>query len=138
MARPLKYSPQRVEAILGALRLGNTRAAAAAYAGVDDETLRRWMPRFPEFRAAVVKAEADAEVRAVAEIRQAYQAGNWTAAAWWLERRRPQDWGRKDRVDVVQIVREMAAREGFSQEDADEAAVEAQRFLKELNGARPR
>jgi hypothetical protein len=33
-------------------------------------------------------------VRFVAQIARAAQDGTWQAAAWWLERRRPLDYGR--------------------------------------------
>lgn len=108
MARPSKYTPIRTEAILTALRAGNTRTNSAAYAGVDYDTMLRWMARYAEFRGAVEKAEADAEAAAVGQVRKAMQDGVWTAGAWWLERRRPHDWGRVDRVEVT--IRETAAR----------------------------
>ena len=38
----------------------------------------------------VEQAEAQAETEAMAEIRAAWQRGEWRAAAWWLERRRPE------------------------------------------------
>jgi len=38
----------------------------------------------------VEQAEAQAEAEAVAEIRAAWKRGEWRAAAWWLERRRPE------------------------------------------------
>ena len=38
----------------------------------------------------VEQAEARAETEAMAEIRAAWQRGEWRAAAWWLERRRPE------------------------------------------------
>ena len=47
-----------------------------------------------EFFDAVKKAEADAEVGMVAVIKKA-SADTWTAAAWWLERRRFKDYGKK-------------------------------------------
>ncbi|HIG46252.1 MAG TPA: hypothetical protein EYQ20_07465 [candidate division Zixibacteria bacterium] len=84
--------------IRAALEAGNTRAAAARAAGITPETLRLWM-RKGEKQAAgrhrtlartVEQAEARAETEAMAEIRAAWQRGEWRAAAWWLERRRPE------------------------------------------------
>ena len=83
-----------------ALEAGNTRAAAAQGAGITYETLRLWM-RKGEKQAAgrhralartVEQAEAQAETEAVEEIRKAWQRGEWRAAAWWLERRRPESY----------------------------------------------
>jgi hypothetical protein len=36
----------------------------------------------------------------VQTIQQASQA-NWQASAWWLERRRKEDFGKQDRLDVT-------------------------------------
>jgi hypothetical protein len=47
----------------------------------------------------VEKARARAEMQSVALIRKAAEK-NWQAAAWYLERRNYQEWGRKDKVEV--------------------------------------
>lgn len=100
MARPSKRTPEREQVILNALRLGNTRTAAAAYAEVDRVNLWRWIEDDATFRNAVEKAEADAEARFVGQIVKAAHDGTWTAAAWWLERRRRADYGKQERVEV--------------------------------------
>lgn len=84
------------EMVLQALRAGNTRRASASYAGIEQSTLWRWTSEDADFRSQVEKAEADAEVRHVANIAKAASDGVWTASAWWLERRQHGDWGRKD------------------------------------------
>ena len=70
--------------------------------GISPTTFYRWMqlgaepdaPReFREFREAVKKARAVSSVALVGIIRRA-AIKNWTAAAWLLERRRPDLWGR--------------------------------------------
>ena len=101
MARPTKRSPQREQAILNALRLGNTRANAAAYAEIDDNTFYRWMAAQGTFRDAVVKAEADAEARFLGVIAKAAHDGTWTAAAWWLERRRHEAYRKREGVEIT-------------------------------------
>jgi hypothetical protein len=93
VGRPTKRTPHLEAALLQALRAGNTREAACHYAGIDLHTLSRWM-RFATFATAIEKAETDAEVRFVAQIAKAAQDGTWQAAVWWLERRRPLDYGR--------------------------------------------
>ena len=98
MPRPSKLTKTAQAAIRAALEAGNTRAAAAQAAGIAPDTLRTWM-RQGEQQAAgrhrtlartVEQAEAQVESEAVAEIRAAWQRGEWRAAAWWLERRRPE------------------------------------------------
>ena len=93
MGRRSKATEARIEALLVALRAGNTREAAAGHAGIDRTTLYRWVERDPAVRARVEKAEADAEVRFAAQVAQG-AADDWHAAAWWLERRRPKSYGR--------------------------------------------
>ncbi len=93
MARPTKYSKETEEKICSALRAGNTRKASSEYAGIDEATLWRWMQSNASFANNIKKAEADAEVSAVAIIKKAMPE-TWQAAAWWLERRKSDDYGR--------------------------------------------
>lgn len=138
IARPTKYSEQREALILNALRAGNTRKAASAYAGIDQDTFSAWMKRYSDFSDAVKKSEADAEVRHVANVAKAAGEGIWTASAWWLERRRSEDWGRKERVDIIATVRIMAQQAGLSDEETVAAVAEAERYLQEVKRAAAR
>jgi hypothetical protein len=130
-----KDTPERRDKILQALRAGNTRGASCAYAGLSADTFALMLKRHSEFSEAVKEAEASAEVRHVANIAKAAKLGNWTASAWWLERRRHEDWGRKDRVEIISTVRELARANGLTDEETDAAILEAERYLKEMRGA---
>ena len=99
--RPSLRSPQRETAILNALRVGNTRRAAAAAAEISEDTLARWQHADAVFRGAVEKAEADAEQRFLGNVAKAAQDGTWTAAAWWLERRRHADYRKREGVELT-------------------------------------
>ena len=133
MARPTKYTPATVKKITDALAAGNTRKASALYAGIGVQTMADWIERYRDFRDAIENAEARAEIGHVANIAQASRNGNWTASAWWLERRRHQDWGRKDRLEIIRLVAEMAEAAGA---DKDAAVAEAEAYLKEIRSAR--
>lgn len=135
MGRPTKLTAERRERVLDALRGGNTRGASATAAGVHIATFDRWLLRSAEFAHAVEKAEAEAEMAHVANIARAAEDGNWTASAWWLERRRPADWGRRDRVEILTTVRRMAAEAGLSDAETDAAVAEATRYLREVRRA---
>lgn len=130
MARPPKRSPERETAILNALRVGNTRRAATAAAEIHVDTLRDWMVGDPAFSAAVVKAEADAELRFLGQVAKAAAGNNWQAAAWWLERRQHIDYGRRDRIDMnldmKGLAEKIAAEDGL---DRDALLAEAERII---------
>ena len=53
---------------------------------------------YREFRESIKRAEAVAEVLAVARIRQAADNGTWQAASWFLERKHGERWGRNDKL----------------------------------------
>lgn len=106
--RPTKLTPQVQARIVQAIVGGNDITVAAAYAGISKTTFYAWLERgrkaktgpFADFVDAIEKAQADAEARNVALIAKAAQDGTWTAAAWWLERKYPERWGRKERQQI--------------------------------------
>ena len=98
--------PDVQEKIIQALHLGNHRKHAAAYAGIDEATLRRWIARgrdsddepYTSFRKAVEQAEAKAQVMAMGCITKAARDGDWRAGAWILERRAPEHYAPRSRL----------------------------------------
>jgi hypothetical protein len=107
VARPTKLTPQVSERILSALRAGNYRKASALSAGISEQTFHRWMKRGEEaksgihrdFCEAVKRAEADAEVHAVAVLRKEIAGGDWRAAIAYLERRHADGWRRQQTIE---------------------------------------
>jgi DNA invertase Pin-like site-specific DNA recombinase len=106
--RRTKLTPELVKTFTDSLAEGNAIETAAAVAGISETTYYRWLQAgreakggaFWEFCEAIKRAEAESEAERVRRIRTAGQGGNWQADAWWLERRRPERWGRKDRHEV--------------------------------------
>lgn len=106
--RPTKLTPELQAKICDAIRAGNYCETAAAFGGIDKTTLYDWMRRgararhgiYADFSHAVEKALADAEARDVALIAKAAADGHWQAAAWRLERKFPDRWGRRERHQV--------------------------------------
>jgi transposase len=117
MARPSKFTPDRRKRILEALRQGNTRKAAVAQAGISYETFCQWLHQYPEFSDQVKNAEAEAELASVRVIREA-AVTTWQAAAWWLERRRPEEWS-NSHVIRVKLEREVESLLDFLQKNLD-------------------
>lgn len=105
--RPTKLTPELQKKIIDAIRAGNYMETAAAYAGISKDTFFRWLRKgaraksgiYKDFHDAVEKALADAEVRDVMLIANA-AATDWKAAAWRLERKFPDRWGRKERLSA--------------------------------------
>lgn len=108
MARTSKLTPERQSKVCQAIQLGATYVHACNYAGISYETFRRWMRENVAFHDAVKEAEGKATVGWLAKIEKAASDGNWTAAAWKLERRYPNDYGRRDMRDTAQEPQEDA------------------------------
>lgn len=95
--------------VCDAIRGGNYLETAAAYAGISRTSLHEYLKRgrrkdaeepFASFVAAVDEAMGEAETSFVVRVASAARdPRHWTAAAWWLERRFPERWGRRDRVE---------------------------------------
>jgi len=104
--RPTKLTPEVADRICQAIAGGNYREVAAAWAGIGERTLRDWMRRgenprsvYHDFRRRVLEAEQAAEIRAVGLI-MASAAKDPKHAEWWLQRKHPERWGRKDRLQT--------------------------------------
>lgn len=94
MARPTKYTPDVVERICEAISMGATYELAAGYGGISYDTFNDWRQSKSQFSDLVKEAEGKAAVGWLKKIESAADDGAWQAAAWKLERRYPQDYGR--------------------------------------------
>lgn len=107
VGRPTKLTKDVEEMIVSAIRVGNYAVVAAQAAGVTESTFYRWLDRgekqqrgkYCEFRESIKRAEAEAQVYAVAIVRR-QMPESWQAAMTYLERKFPQMWGRRDRHEV--------------------------------------
>lgn len=128
MARPTKYTPETVKKITDAIKLGATYKLACNYAGIDYSTFNEWQKTKPKFSEAVKAAEGEAAVKWLAKI-EAAAVKSWQAAAWKLERRYPQDYGRTIQDHNVTVrhedmIQEVATKFGIAPADLI-AALEA-------------
>lgn len=113
--RPIILTPDLQKQITDVIRAGNYMETAASFVGISKSTLYDWMKRgarerrrveetgrkpqkreqpFLEFSDAIEKALAESEIRDVMRISEASKT-DWKAAAWRLERKNAQKWGRK-------------------------------------------
>jgi hypothetical protein len=77
--RTTKLTDEVEARILDAVRGGNFLGTSAAYAGIHEATLFRWLaderPRYRAFREAVDRARAEAEVRSTASMQKLILGG---------------------------------------------------------------
>lgn len=107
MPRRPKLNEEVIEKAYKLIAAGNYHKTVAQYLGIDESTWWRWLQKgetakskksiYYKLFKQIKKAEAEAQMRNVAIVQEAAQE-SWQAAAWWLERRYPEEWGRKDQL----------------------------------------
>ncbi len=101
------WTPELQEKLLSLIRAGNYVEVAARAVGISSPTYYSWLSRggqgeepFAELARAIEKAAAEAEARDFTLIGR-HAEKQWQAAAWRLERKLPQRYGRKDSLEVT-------------------------------------
>lgn len=121
MPTPTKFIPEIRASILEAVASGMGIVTAAGYAGVTDRVVKQWIARgrlamevaettdtpipaedqpFVQFALDVEQSRAKAIARNILQV-QRHAATDWRAAAWWLERMHPDEFGRSDKLAVT-------------------------------------
>jgi len=123
LAGKKKISEEKIKQIVEAVRAGNFIETAAAFAGLSKQTLYNWLKEgmrerdrrengeepdrtkdmYVKFSIDIEQAMAEAEMRDVEIITKAAEQ-QWQAAAWRLERKFPDRWGKKVAVDAKQEI----------------------------------
>ena len=105
--RPSLMTEEVRDRLCSALADGNHFDTACSYAGVGYSTFRGWLveaqkpnpdPRLLEFLEVITRAMHEAEFYAVKSVKD-QMTKDWRAAIAFLERRFPQKWGRRERVE---------------------------------------
>lgn len=119
LGRPTKLNEDMAVAIIALLSRGNYRKIVAEFVGIRGDTLSAWVDKgtsyltmlandetldddeqmFADFAAGVFRAEARSEIDAIESIMNAGKH-DWRASAWYLERTRPDRFGKIDRSEV--------------------------------------
>lgn len=90
-------TPEMETQIITAVKLGLREGTAARIAEIAPQTLRSHRDRHPEFAAKLEAAAATGERNALAAVVEKMRK-DWKAAAWFLERRFPAEWARREVV----------------------------------------
>ncbi len=107
--RPSKLTEETKKVLLRGIQAGLPYGLACANAGIHYRTFRNWTKKgeaaksgeFFQFFQALKRAEAEGALQLIANIRRAGNEGPWQASAWILERRHPEDYGRRVAAGVT-------------------------------------
>ena len=97
----MKYSKEIIDELIKYIEAGNYVATACECVGIHRDTYYSWVKDKTKkdiTDTIIQKAQAKAVARNVAVIQVAAKK-NWTASAWFLERKKNEDWGRRDKVE---------------------------------------
>ena len=105
--RQTKLTPELIEEAYELMKEGHYARTVLQYLGIGEATWYRWLSEGEqeeeglkrEFREAIKKAETEAEIRNVKFLQEA-AITDWKAAMTYLERKFPERWGRRERVDA--------------------------------------
>lgn len=94
--RPSVMTSEKEAEILAILTMGGSRNIAADYVGIGRGTLHECIERDRSFSERIKKAESECQRL---HLERLHLAEPWQASAWMLERKWPDEFGRRDRVD---------------------------------------
>lgn len=107
-----KYSPELHKDVVRRIREGNPKTLAARLVGLNEQTLFDWITQgredpegYPEYvqladDIQVAQAEHVAERLSRIEAAAKTDPRLWTADAWFLERTMPEEFGKRDKVEI--------------------------------------
>lgn len=110
IGKPPTCSDEVLAKITSVIKTGAYIETAIAFAGVPKATFYDWIKYgrqgiepYKKVFELIEKTVAEAEIRDLLFIDAAAKTGHWQAAAWRLERRNPNRWGRQIRHEVSGI-----------------------------------
>jgi len=104
MARPTKMTPNITKKIGDNIALGLSYSFAAEAAGITYPTFNLWYKegkteksgKYHQFYQCIQKCNADAAKKLLERLNEAAEAGDSRISMWILERRFPEDFGRRE------------------------------------------
>ena len=93
------------------LRQGLSFADSCTLTGVVPSTVYAWCKKYSWFQLAVDKARVRAKVDCIKTVRNAAKRKNVAAAEWWLERRHPEEFGARNKIEITDPLKETAEEE---------------------------
>jgi transposase len=119
LGRPLKLTPEMIEALCEYVKKGNYAEHACYLCGIDESTLYLWLKKgqqdveneedtiFSDLFKAIKRAKAQAQAEMIEVARNSAKVKkDGYLAVTVLERTDPSRWGRRDRLQVEETKRE--------------------------------
>jgi hypothetical protein len=138
MPRPPLLNGSLRRRLLDLVRSGVGIGRAARMAGIHEDTLGRWIREKPDFAGEIEAARAESSAHLERHIAGAAES-DWKAAAWLLERRHPEEYGRpalrleaRATLDFEGVLAAIEERRASAS-----AAVPAQASTPEAEGGNP-
>ena len=108
IGRPSKLTDILVKEICEYIATGNTFERACRLSNISESIFYDWKAKgekekqgkYLDFLEAIKKAGEKFKQTNIDIIQQAAKDGTWQAAAWLLERKHPEEFGRRDRVAI--------------------------------------
>jgi hypothetical protein len=127
MARPTKLTSEIQQKIGENISLGLTYALAASAPGITYQTLNFWMNKgknsksgeYFEFYKYITKCNADATKALLERLNKAAVAGNCQVCMFILERRFPEDFGRRVYRKMNVVAENINANVEITDQEAD-------------------
>lgn len=119
MARPTILNEELIEEICDWISKGNTFYRACILCNISEASFYEWKKRgneelkngeetvYTEFIESVKKAEEKFKAWNVAQIMKASQNGTWQSSAWLLERKYPDEFGRREKIELTNKIDEL-------------------------------
>lgn len=95
----MKYGAEIIKQVGINLAAGMSRQDTWEIVGITESTFYEWMKR-PEFSEAVKKGEFACKQRNIVRIQNASKK-SWVAAAWWLERKFPEEFAQRVKQETT-------------------------------------
>lgn len=123
MPRKSKLTKELIKNASDLIKLGNYTNVVCQYLGINESTWYKWLKEGEkansglkrEFFKSIKSAESQAEIRNVGRIQNAAQ-DTWQAAAWYLERKFPERWGRLTNAQIKKIEAEIETLKAKTEE----------------------
>jgi hypothetical protein len=113
VGRPSKLTPELIAKLSNYIAKGNYAITACKCCGISEHTFYDYVKLgeadlengveslYAQFLQSIKSAEAEAEASLASMIKEtALEKREWLPAMTFLERRHPERWGRKDRLDI--------------------------------------